>query len=82
MTVGASDASDVYLPGDAAIASHHASVERRKDGYVFTVDPAASAIMVNQQPLAPGTSVLLQGGEHLRIGTTPMIFRLDGMEEA
>lgn len=82
LTVGASDACDVYLPGDTAVASKHAQVERRKDGYVITVDPAASPITVNQQQLVPGASVVLHGGEHLRIGTTPLIFRLDGMEEA
>ena len=82
LTVGASDACDVYLPGDAAVAQQHATVDRGKQGYVFTVDPAASPIMLNQQPLAPGASIVLQGGEHLRIGTTPLIFQLDGMEEA
>lgn len=82
MTVGASDGCDIYLPGDDAIASQHATLQRTSAGYALMVETGSNPIVVNQQPVIAGTSVLLRGGEHLRFGSTPVLFRLDGDEEA
>ncbi len=82
MTIGASDGCDVYLPGDSAIASQHAVLQRAPRGYTLTVTPGATPVAVDHQPLAAGASIALRGGEHLRFGSTPVLFRLEGDEEA
>ena len=81
MTIGASDGCDVYLPGDPAIAAQHAVLDRTHTGYLLSIMPGTAPITVNQQRVASGARIPLLGGEHLRFGTTALLFYHSGAEE-
>ncbi len=73
-TLGSYDGCDLYLP-DPAMAWRHATVRRSGGGFTLEVLPQASApATVDARPVAPGQSIALSGGEHIRVGETVIEF--------
>lgn len=73
-SIGRYDGCDIYLP-DPTVAWKHAMVRRTSAGFTFEILAQSSAGgLINQQHLAPGQSVALQGGERIWLGETQIEF--------
>ncbi|MFO0902202.1 MAG: hypothetical protein U0939_04335 [Pirellulales bacterium] len=68
--IGRNEVLELYLGGDAAIAAHHATIERQ--GRDFVIVAVEGSVSVNGQPVTRHT---LATNDQVTLGGTRMVFR-------
>lgn len=77
VTLGSSDACEVYLPGDAGIAKKHAVVYKGDKGFfVRDLGTERGGTQVGNRAVPPGApGQLLRAGDQIRMGQTIVSFK-------
>jgi DNA-binding CsgD family transcriptional regulator len=75
ITVGRQDDNDIALPGDMRVSRHHAEVVEQDGGWVLRDLRSRNGTFLNGRRI---TESGLRGGDHLKIGSSTFVFKLEG----